>query len=836
MKKSIIKALVLVLTFAVGLVAFGRFTNQTNEDLTAEMADAVLPLVSFYTEDGIEVNELHGYVDDMNACYMRDEVLTVPSDRIIPLKINTGNWELKGVSYELRSLNLEKLIARGELDTKIGGNGIVNCDLKVENILVENQEYSLVINLTNGTENVKYYTRLSETKKGNLKECLDFVVKFHETTFDPVRLSSLSMYMEPDETGDNTTLNKVTIKSSLRQVGWADFPCTKMSEPIPSIKELNDSYAVIEMNYTIVSNGLETNGEIYNVSEYYRVRYSERIYLLNYERTMNEVFRIKEGFAYENKLQLGIRDDNVELKSNDRGDIVLFVQEGELWCFNENANNLAMVFSYNGYEGLNNRENYQEHDIKIINIDETGSANFVVYGYVNAGNHEGKVGLCVYHYDSVANTVEEELFVPAVESYQILKEDLGKLMYENGSGAFFFIMDEKLYRIDLATMAMRELVSGLDDTNYVVSENQGFIAYRKQDDASKVYVMNLDTEITTEVDEGNGIYLKPLGFMKNDLIYGMARAGEVSEDIAGNTVFPIFGLKIRDSETGETLKTYSENGVYISNIEIDGYVMHLTRVVSNGMAFIETTPDTIMNKEGDKKDTVSIEETNTDVYQKRIQIALANNIKTTTTKLLTPKEIVLTEDRTVEVKPVDHDDRYYVFAKGDVVKVTTNLTDAISTADDEMGTVLNDKLEYIWKRAKAIQKSQIQVESSSLEEGGSSIAKCLSAMLSKEDVTVDVTALMNQGKSAREILETALEGGHILDLSGCDMNEVLYYVGIGNPVLGMKNASDAVLILGYDNYNIVVFDPELGETHKVGLQDSASMFAEAGNIFLGYIQ
>jgi len=836
MKKSIIKALVLILTFVLGLVAFGRLTNQTNEDLTAEMADAVLPLVSLYTEDGVEVNELHGYVDEMNACYMRDEVLPVPSDRIIPLKIKVGSWELKTVSYELRSLDMERLIARGELETRIGGDGIINCDLKVENILEKNQEYSLVISLSNGTDNVNYYTRLAETTKGNFKECLDFVIRFHETTFDPVRLASLSMYMEPDATGDNTTLNKVTIKSSLKQVGWADFPCTKISESIPSVKELNDSYAVIEMKYTVVSNSDETNGELYNVEEYYRVRYSERIYLLNYERTMNEVFRINKDFAYENKLQLGIRDGEVEYKSNDRGDIVCFVQEGELWCYNENTNNLAMVFSYNGYEGLDNRENYQEHDIKIINIDETGSANFVVYGYVNAGNHEGQVGLCVYHYDSVANTVEEELFVPATTSYQILKEDLGKLMYENKTGKFFFIMDEKLYRIDLMTMELRELVSGLVDDDYVVSEGQGFFAYRKNEYTNRLYVMNLDTEITAEVSESGGVQLMPLGFMKDDLVYGMVRESEITEDIAGNAVYPIYGLKIRDSETGETLKEYSESGIYISEIDIEGYVMHLTRVKSNGIAYVETTPDTIMNKDGDKKEAVAIESTVTDVYQRRVQITMANNIKTTTTKLLTPKEIVLSDDRTVVVKPADHKDRYYVYAKGDVVQVTTKLTDAISTADELMGTVLNDDLEYIWKRAKAVQKSQISVEYSSLEEGGSSLAKCLSAMLSKEDVTVDVTALMNQGKSAGEILETALEGGHILELSGCDMNEVLYYVGLGNPVLGMKNAKDAVLILGYDNYNIVVFDPELGETHKVGLQDSTSMFAQAGNIFLSYLR
>lgn len=48
---------------------------------------------------------------------------------------------------------------------------------------------------------------------------------------------------------------------------------------------------------------------------------------------------------------------------------------------------------------------------------------------MNCGEHEGQVGVSVCHYDGVTNTVEEMLFVPTTLSYEIVKEQIGKLMY-----------------------------------------------------------------------------------------------------------------------------------------------------------------------------------------------------------------------------------------------------------------------------------------------------------------------------------------------------------------------------------------------------------------------
>lgn len=125
------------------------------------------------------------------------------------------------------------------------------------------------------------------------------------------------------------------------------------------------------------------------MEEYYRVRYtSSRIYLLNFERRMNQIFRGENQNIYDTYIQLGIRSGDVEYKANEAGNNVAFVQEGELWSYNVTEHTLAKVFSFRGYEGIDIRENYGEHDIKIVDIDEAGSVDYIVYGYMNRGIHE----------------------------------------------------------------------------------------------------------------------------------------------------------------------------------------------------------------------------------------------------------------------------------------------------------------------------------------------------------------------------------------------------------------------------------------------------------------
>ena len=87
-----------------------------------------------------------------------------------------------------------------------------------------------------------------------------------------------------------------------------------------------------------------------------------------------------------------------------------------------------------------------------------------------------------------------------------------------------------------------------------------------------------------------------------------------------------------------------------------------------------------------------------------------------------------------------------------------------------------------------------------------------------------------------DILEGDLQNCTILDLSGCSLDAVLYYVNKDIPVLATLEDGNAVLIVGFNELNIVVMDPRDGTLEKRGMNDSTEWLEENGNQFISYIR
>jgi hypothetical protein len=810
--------------------------NHSNEDLTMEMDEATLPVITLYQGER-EINELHGYVSEMNAAYMRDTITPVGEDRKLPITIQTYQTAVDTISYEIRSLNAERLIADADVSTYEERKGKISAELTIQNLLQEDEEYLLIIELESGDRTIHYYTRIMESTDSHIEECLDFVEDFHNKTFNNETTGALATYMEKT-TGDNTTLQYVSLNSSLKQVGWADLNPQRLTEPVPSVKEITGTYSVIVMPYVATSVGENGEIEYYNVQEYYRVRYtSSRMYLLNFERTVNQIFRGENDSISENYINLGIRSSDVEYKSNEAGNNIAFVQEGELWSYDVNENTLAKVFSFRGYEGIDGRENYGEHDIKIASIDEAGSIDYIVYGYMNRGIHEGEVGIAVYHYDSQANTNEEAAFLPYTQSYELMKSELGQFMYVNESGELFLMLDTNIYSINLNTLTAQKLIDNLTGQQVTMSASNRYVAWNDADDETTVHVLDLSTLESMDITE-NGQYVKPLGFMKEDLVYGIARKSDIFTDAAGNTTIPMYRIKIVDvsGDTAAELKTYEKDGYFISGVEIVDYTMYLNRIQYNGMAYVEADQDMIMDREGDQGKAVSVETAYSAEKQTQIQLELQAQVSEKKTKLLTPKETILDEIPLVSLEETTKTECYYVYAKGDVILSTTQVTEAVRMANDNMGVVIGDDQQYIWKRSRKTAQSTLKDISVGAEDASAgSVAQCINAMLEKEGINISVGALIEGGETPKSILKSTMKDVKVLDLTGCTVEETLYYVNLGNPVFAMTGSNDAVLIVGYDSNGVTLFDPVYGTTHRETLTDADIMFADAGSIFFAYI-
>ena len=692
MSKKVIKPIVLIVVFIAALITFCITTNKGNKDMTTKQADATLPVMSFNL-DKIKINTLHGYTTEMDPTKMRDCVIPISDDRKLSLSISTYGMAVDRISYKIRSMDGKRLVADDEISSFSNKDNTIQADVSMPNVMDENTEYLLVFTITSGQDNVYYYSRIMQTDGKAAAKVVEFAKKFHDETFIKDDKSFFTTYMETT-TGDRNTLAHVDLTSTVSQITWGSMAAAQYTNPVIALKEINDSYDVVTIDYVMSCVDGKGETEYYNVREYFRLRQTEsRMYVLNYERTANQIFNSENSFISDSgSVMLGIRSSEAEYRANEAGSVICFVQEGDLYSYDINNGMIIKVFSFRDAEGIDERENWNHHDIKIVSVDEAGSIDFVVYGYMNRGTHEGEVGTGVYHYDGLAHTIDEEAFIPSKTSYEVLKAEMGKMLYLNEKNEFYLMMDDSLYRINLGSMSVKKVVEGLSTGSYCASESNRYFAWvdsANQYSSNTIKVMDLKSGKTFEVKKGDDQYLRPLGFIGEDFIYGQANVADVVSDAAGNTTFPMNGLIILDTSDQSELKTYTPSGGYVEKISVDGYTVTIDLIAQNNGVYAEIGQDTIMNREADSKQKIALDTSQSDTKLTVSAISIAGGKKPDKLKQLTAQMTINSHDTAVDLKFDDNTVHFYVYAKGDVIFASDNISDAIKQANDSMGVVID---------------------------------------------------------------------------------------------------------------------------------------------------
>ncbi len=842
MTKKVVKPVVLALIFICALFTFGVTTNKENIDLTASMEDASLPVMYFKYNDTV-INELHGYVQEMDLLSMRDNVLPIGEERMLQLELHTYGKDVENLSYQIRSLDGSRLLVEEDNVEFTVELDKLEYSVTLPSLFEQGEEYNLVLTASVDGEQIHYYTRLMKATSWYVDECLEFALKFHDYTFRDDAATFIPNYMDP-ATGDPTKLSYVDLTCTLRQITWAQFSGVKLTEPVASIKEINGSYNVIVLNYVMTNVNELNEVEYYNVEEYYRLRQtSTRMYVLNFERTMNQIFRGENNFFQSTSgIQLGIRNEDVEYKANDSGNYIAFVQEGELWCYNRTSNTMVQVYSFRGPEGIDVRENWDQHDIKIVRVDEAGSIDFLVYGYMNRGIHEGEVGICVYHFDGIAHTVEEEIFISSDKSYEKLKAELGELMYVNEQKQLFLMVNEDIYKIELTNYDVELVVETQNGEGYAISGSDRYVAWvdaDKLNNSPQIHLMDLKSGIKYEITSGTDTYLKPLEFIGEDFVYGVADVANIKMDSVGNWIFPMSAIEILDTSDDKlnVIKTYTPNGALIGNVTVDTKNIYVELVQESDGRYVSAGTDTIMNRETEVANSVYVKTTVTDIKQTQIAINMKTVSSTSNAKLITSKHILLSEENRMALDIETEENSYYVYLKGDVLLATTNVSEAILCANQNYGVVVDKNLRYIYKRARNTSQSALKnITVNEADVEASSLVKSVSAILEFEEAGLSVNELVNAGRTPYYILNTTLKDAFVLELSGCGVDELLYYIDQGNPVLAKTGENDAILLTGYSSTRIYYYDPDTGKNMNAEYEDLEEMFFNGGNYFIVYLK
>lgn len=819
----------------IALMIVSNVMNRGNTDLTVDMEPATLPVVSVKL-GGERVNCLRGYSEDMQANYLRDTLTPLPENRRLAVEIDTFGTEVSGISYEVRSLDTTRLVENTEVYNYAVSGETITAEFNIKDLIDDNREYILtaILTLADGRD-IKYYTRIVYREELPVEEELAYIMNFHNKTFDKTQAKELVTYLESNDEGDNSSFHYVNIHSNFNQITWGELNVKEEGEPEIDILEMDASTASVKVHF-LVSGKEGRNEEIYNVEEFFRIRYTaDRIYLLDYERIMNQIF-VPDGAFANDKIMLGITGEDLEIKENTDGSVIAFVQENALYTYANAENRLARLFSFYDEDNRDARTIYGKHSMKVLSVDEAGNVRFLVYGYMNRGRHEGNVGVCVYYYDSAMNTIEEEIYLPYHKSYQFLKENMKMLSFINRSNQLYLYLDGTIYGISLEEKNYEEVVGGLTDDLVVVSDSDQMAAWQ---DGDIIRMIDFGTGKGREIESSGDDRNRALGFIGEDIVYGTYHMNDVIREASGTVTIPMHTITI-ENKKGEVLKTYHQQDIYVTHVSIEDNSINMARIQmdeeTNSYTVVED--DQIKNnlvKEATKNTVTSAV---TEQKEKLIEIVLTGDTRPRLIKLLTPKEVLFEGGRSLALTESEEEKMplFYVYAKGEIAGIYGKASEAVNHAFGVSGVVVNDGQEYIWQRGNRAQRIQIgEIEAVAAGESLSSLAACLDALLLYEGTPRNSAYLLDQGQTAMEILGDNIEG-QILDLSGCSLSAILYYVSQRTPVIARVENNQSVLIVGYDEKNTILMDPMTGTVYRKGMNDSTEWFERSGNGFIAYVK
>ena len=837
MKKIIIKTITIIIAFCAGIAVSSYLFNKGNLDMTAHMSEATLPILYFEQDDSY-VNPTYGYTTKTDASCMRNSIVTLDAERILHVALEKYNAEIESVGYEVRSVDMKRLIQNGTIDELEESGQYLKGSIKIKDLLEDTEEYLLIFHVdTENYDDVQYYTRIKNGSYALLEACTKFAMDFHNATLDPNNDYPITQYLETDPTRKENSLSHVDIHSRYKMIVWDGMQVKESQTPTVTFLEAEKDVVSLQLDYQVTYTNENNEKEKYQVKDYFRIRQTNiRMYLLDYERTAERVFVTDDAVFTETGINLGIQNKTVNYMANEEGNVVNFVVSDELWCYDIAQNKLSKVFSFKN--GNDKRGLHDEFEIQMVNMEDSGSMDFIVKGYMNRGRHEGENGVAVMRYDSLTNTTEELLFVESEECADILAQTIGELIYISYDDKMYVSISGDIYAIDLNTRNAEILTKDLKSGDYVISREGDMIAWQHGEDrfaSTKITTMDMKTGARHTFTADEGEYLRPLGFSNDDFIYGICAEEDVTEDFAGNTLFPMHRVEIVDNK-GALIRdfNYIAKNKYVVSATMQNNRINLQCISKQeDGSYVDALAEAITSSEEEVVNSVELSEVKHS--EKKMEQMFSFGMKAEgKRKQITPKQVIFEENRNLLLEEASNE-IYHAYGRGAVIGVYPEIRDAVKAAYGEMGVVTNQSGQLVWERGNRKTRSVLELANGTEPmEAADSLEAGIRRLLEQEGVYTDARSLLDNGKSAFQILKQN-SNKQVENFTGCNLNSVLYYVSEGEYVLVMTDASHSELIAGYDSQNIFVVDPLTGKMTKIGQKDAAAKYEACGNVFFSFL-
>ncbi len=839
MRSMKIKAVVYAIVFVAAAVLTYIFTigKTVYHTDTTSMSAAGLPVIYMTTENGIQYNYLHGYTGEVNELLIHDALTPIGSDRELIISVRQYGCAVSGISYEVSTTDLETLIERNSVSDYSGMNGVIIADFQFKNLLETGEEYLLKIILnTEKYGEVAYYTRMIKLDSPDTDRKLKYVEDFSENTRRDETLRNVLAKLEPDSSEDNTNLGRVNIHCKLSQVGFADLEPELLTDRYFTITEMDEERASISVTYKAKT--ADDSGKFeYDIKEFYRIYQPDETttYVYNFDRWMDQIFDPDKGISGRGEIYLGIRSsDEVNMKNSSNGNISVFADGGNLWEFSAVKNNFTQIFSFENDKTDGVREEYAQHDIRIMNVYNNGNVDFLVYGYMNRGVHEGELGISVFRYDAAEKVTEELAFIPRTDLLDNIGRDVEKLAYFNAANILYIYSNNSIIYLDCTTKEYMVVADDILSDSSAMNQEEKIFVYQTGSDANKcgeINILNLENGVINTISAKDGEYIKYLGYIDGNIVYGEMDSDMLLTTPVGADITLMHRIVIIDSE-GNKVRAYSEDNVFYTSALFKEAQISFERMGYNEDGeLIKLSDDSILSNYKDTSSVMEVVTRATEFRQKEQYIALVATGNSNAA--VNTGRYVFSSDSTVLISEVykQGNEFYYSYGFGGLYEINQNVSAAVTAAQNSGGVVVDYNAHTIWNRYKPT-SHKIEIAQELLTVSEQPLVAATEVIMNITGSKLSAAKLYENGYSAIDCINAA--AGHVYDLTGCSAELALYYVGKGHPVIAQTGDNDYELIYGYNSKSIQTYNFVEGIHKNYSKTEFESVISIYGNILITY--
>lgn len=233
-------------------------------------------------------------------------------------------------------------------------------------------------------------------------------------------------------------------------------------------------------------------------------------------------------------------------------------------------------------------------------------------------------------------------------------------------------------------------------------------------------------------------------------------------------------------------------------------------MTKNGNSYSAAAQEYITNNKERSETAVTLDTYTTDVQETQVRLTFADGSESLEPEVLRAEQITDREPATVSISGNDSTEKFYVYGLGELKGIYDQAGYAVQRAEQVSGVVVSSDQAYVWEKGNRDLVYATGAAAFTKEDGETSLEAC--------------ERYMEQYEAQR------------IDLTGCTLDQVLYVINKGCPLIALTDTDHAVLLTGYTLTDITYIDPDEGGEYTVGINEMENMVQNGGNTFIGYIR